>query len=155
MPSFLSLGRTTSVDSSSAAFCRLRVTPYPPPGAHQIILPSFLSSGPPCSFLTFRRSHCVPGLFLLSLSLSALRRIFQGSLSFSIGFHAGMMSTIRIVVEAGLVAFTSSPNRWLMGAYSVSLKTGPLGQVLLVAALVALGLYCHRRASAKTSQRPS
>ena len=87
----------------------------------------------------FRSPWAIPGLWLLSLSLSGVRQRNQGSLSLPIGLRAGIMASSFILQKGGFL--TNKPNipLWITGTHPFQPFSGISGFAFSL--LLALFLY--------------
>ncbi|XP_021804871.1 uncharacterized protein LOC110749150 isoform X1 [Prunus avium] len=80
------------------------------------------------AFSLFQRSPLsIPGLWLLSLSLSGARQRNQGSLSIPIGFRAGIMASSFILQKGGFLTYQASFPHWIMGTHPFQPFSGLTG----------------------------
>lgn len=92
------------------------------------------------AFALFQRSPlAIPGLWLLSLGLSGARERIQGSLSFPIGLHAGIMATSFVLQRGGFLTYKPNFPRWVTGSHPLQPFCDLVG--LASALLLALFLY--------------
>lgn len=75
----------------------------------------------------FRSPRSIPGLWLLSLSLSGARQRNQGSLSIPIGFRAGIMASSFILQKGGFLTYQASFPHWIMGTHPFQPFSGLTG----------------------------
>ncbi|CAH9117248.1 unnamed protein product [Cuscuta epithymum] len=92
------------------------------------------------AFSVFQRSAwAVPGLWMLSLALSGLRKRNQGSLSLTIGVRTGILACNNFLKMGGFLVSESKFPPWFTGAYSFQPFSGATG--LAFALLLALIVY--------------
>ncbi|XP_010107073.2 uncharacterized protein LOC21402490 [Morus notabilis] len=91
-------------------------------------------------FSLFERSlWAIPGLWLLSLSLSGVRQRTEGSLSLPIGLRAGIMASSFILQKGGVLTYKPNFPIWVTGTHSFQPFSGIAGFAFSL--LLALFLY--------------
>ncbi|XP_057420340.1 uncharacterized protein LOC130714462 isoform X2 [Lotus japonicus] len=104
-------------------------------GYHQGIIISGLA------FSILQRSlQAIPGLWLLSLSLSGFRERNGGSLSIPIGIRTGMMASTFFLQKGGVLTYYNKANipMWIMGYHPFQPFSGIVGFVLALSLAVLL-----------------
>ncbi|GAB2219218.1 hypothetical protein Drorol1_Dr00006849 [Drosera rotundifolia] len=100
--------------------------------------PGIILSG--LAFSVSQRSlQAIPGLWLLSLSLSGLRYRMEGRLYIPIGLRTGIISSSFILQMGGFLIYQSKLPLWVAGIYPFQPFSGIVG--LLVCLVSAIALY--------------
>ncbi|KAI3430086.1 uncharacterized protein J3R85_008380 [Psidium guajava] len=116
-------------------------------GYHQGIILSGLA------FSLFQRSPwAIPGLWLLSLSLSGLRRISEGSLAVPIGLRAGIIASSYALQSGGFLVHNPNFPLWITGTHPFQPFSGIVG--LTFSLVLAIMLYPREAAMNKEPIRP-
>ncbi|KAK7265485.1 hypothetical protein RJT34_33105 [Clitoria ternatea] len=93
------------------------------------------------AFSFFQRSlQAIPGLWLLSLSLSGARRRNGGSLSIPIGLRAGMMASTFILQKGGFLTYHNNGNLplWIIGTHPFQPFSGIVGLIFSLSLAILL-----------------
>ncbi|CAK8563935.1 unnamed protein product [Lathyrus sativus] len=96
-------------------------------------------SGLAFSFLQ-RSLSSIPGLLLLSLSLSGARQRNRGSLSIPIGLRAGMLASTFILQKGGFLTYNYKGNipLWVIGSHPLQPFSGLVGFVFCLSLAIIL-----------------
>ncbi|PON97046.1 CAAX amino terminal protease [Trema orientale] len=86
-----------------------------------------------------RSPWAIPGLWLLSLSLSGVRQMTEGSLSVAIGLRAGIMASSFILQRGGFLIYKPNFPLWVTGTHPFQPFSGISGFAFSL--LLALFLY--------------
>ncbi|XP_061361617.1 uncharacterized protein LOC133305413 isoform X2 [Gastrolobium bilobum] len=108
-------------------------------------------SGLAFSFLQ-RCLQAIPGLWLLSLSLSGARQRNGGSLSIPIGLRTGMMASTFILQKGGFLTYNNKGNfpLWIIGSHPFQPFSGLVG--LLFSLSLAILLYPRQTSQKREAQ---
>ncbi|KAJ1402966.1 Alpha/Beta hydrolase fold [Sesbania bispinosa] len=94
-------------------------------------------SGLAFSFLQ-RSLQAIPGLWLLSLSLSGARQRNGGSLSIPIGLRAGMLASTFILQKGGFLTYKGNFPLWIIGSHPFQPFSGLVGLVFSLSLAILL-----------------
>jgi len=88
----------------------------------------------------FRSLQSIPGLLLLSLSLSGARQRNGGSLSIPIGLRAGMLASTFILQKGGFLTYNYKGNipLWMVGSHPFQPFSGLVGLVFSLSLAIIL-----------------
>ncbi|XP_058756763.1 uncharacterized protein LOC131629977 isoform X2 [Vicia villosa] len=102
-------------------------------------LRGIIISGLAFSFLQ-RSLSSIPGLLLLSLSLSGARQRNRGSLSIPIGLRAGMLASTFILQKGGYLTYNYKGNipLWIIGSHPFQPFSGLVGLVFCLSLAIIL-----------------
>ncbi|XP_031102209.1 uncharacterized protein LOC116006079 isoform X1 [Ipomoea triloba] len=104
------------------------------------------------AFSLLQRSlWAVPGLWILSLALSGVRKRNRGSLSLPIGLRAGILASSFFLKTGGFLRFESKFPPWFTGPYSSHPFSGAIGLAFaLLLAAVVYPIQLHKKNLCRT-----